>query len=135
MSERLARMNKLFVAVTIAWLGTISISISAQTPSPSPDASAGEDGIANEDTDSTERCDCPSSADGRFAFLASVTEKDSFENQLHIIDLIEKKSGKKLQRIDEADMPVFWNVHWAPGSNAFALTRIGTAMRLRSDAR
>jgi hypothetical protein len=121
MSERLARMKKLFVAVTIAWLGTILISISAQTPSPSPDASAGEDGIANEDTDSTERCDCPSSADGRFAFLASVTEKDSFEDQLHIIDLIEKKSGKKLQRIDDAAMPVLWSVLWAPDSNGFAL--------------
>jgi hypothetical protein len=121
MSERLARMKKLFVAVTIAWLGTILISISAQTPSPSPDASAGEEGIANEDTDTPGRCDCPSSPDGRFAFLASVTEKDSFEDQLHVIDLIEKKSGKKLQRIDDAAMPVLWNVLWAPDSNGFAL--------------
>ena len=46
MSERLARMKKLFVAVTVACLGTILVSISAQTPSPSPDASAGEEGPA-----------------------------------------------------------------------------------------
>ena len=38
-----------------------------------------------------------------------------------IIDLIDKKSGKKLQRIDDAAMPVFWNVLWAPDSNGFAL--------------
>jgi uncharacterized protein YecT (DUF1311 family) len=85
------------------------------TAEPLSNASPGEEGDANE------TCDCPPSPDGRFAFLASVTEKDSFENQLHIIDLIEKKSGKKLQRIDDAEMPVFWNVLWAPDSNGFAL--------------
>jgi hypothetical protein len=36
--------------------------------------------------------------------------------------LIEKESGKKLQRIDDAEMPVSWNVLWAPDSNGFALT-------------
>src|SRR5437667_1185383 len=85
------------------------------TAEPLSNASPGEEGDANE------TCDCPPSPDGRFAFLASVTEKDSFENQLHIIDLIEKKSGKKLQRIDDAEMPIFWNVLWAPDSNGFAL--------------
>src|SRR5205823_4721955 len=85
------------------------------TAEPLSNASPGEEDDANE------TCDCPPSPDARFAFLASVTEKDSFENQLHIIDLIEKKSGKKLQRIDEADMRVSWNVHWAPDSNGFAL--------------
>src|SRR5260370_5095470 len=114
-------MKKLFVAVTIACLGTILVSMSAQTPSPSPDASAGEEGIADENTDRTERCDCPSSPDGKFAFLTSDTEEDSFGDRLQIIDLIEKKSGKKLQRIDDAAMPVLWNVLWAPDSNGFAL--------------
>lgn len=121
MSEGLARIKKIFVAVTIACLGTILVSVSAQTPSPSPDVSADEEGIANENTDGTEQCDCPSSPDGKYAFLTSETEKDSFENQVQMIDLIDKRSGKKLQRIDETDMHVFWNVHWAPDSNAFAL--------------
>jgi hypothetical protein len=55
------------------------------------------------------------------AFLASETEGNSFGDRLHIIDLIDKKSGKKLQRIDDAEMPVLWNVLWAPDSNGFAL--------------
>src|SRR6266567_3761404 len=108
-------MQKLFVAVTIACLGTMLVCISAQTPSSSPNASAGEEGVADENTDRTERCDCPSSPDGKFAFLTSDSE-DSY-----IIDLIDKKSGKKMQRIDDAEMPVFWNVLWAPDSNGFAL--------------
>ena len=113
-------MKRLFVAVTIACLATILLSISAQTPFPSPDASAGQEGVADENTDRTERCDCPSSPDGKFAFLTSDTQ-DSFGDQLQIIDLIEKKSGKKLQRIDDATMPVLWSVLWAPDSNGFAL--------------
>ena len=115
-----AEIKKLFLVI-IACLGTILISISAQTPSPAPDASAGEQGIADENTDRTERCDCPSSPDGKFAFVTSETEKDAFEDRLQILDLIEKKSGKKLQRIDDAAMPVLWNVLWAPDSNGFAL--------------
>lgn len=114
-------MKKLFIAVTIACLGTILVSISAQTPSPSPDASAGEEGIADENSDRTERCDCASSPDGKFAFVTSDTEKNSSSERLQILDLIEKKSGKKLQRIDDAAMPVLWNVLWAPDSNGFAL--------------
>jgi hypothetical protein len=114
-------MKKSFVAVTIACLGTILLSISAQTPSPSPDASAGREGVADENTDRTEQCDCPSSPDGKFAFVTSETEKDAFEDRLQILDLIEKKSGKKLQRIDDAAMPVLRNVLWAPDSNGFAL--------------
>ena len=115
-------MKKLFVAVTIVCLGPILVSICAQTPSPSPNTSAGEEGIADENTDGTEQCDCPSSPDGKFAFVLSFSEKDAFEDRLQILDLIEKKLGKKLQRIDEAEMPVFWNVLWAPDSNGFALT-------------
>ena len=111
----------MFVGVTIACLGTILVSISAQTPSSSPDVSTGEQDIADENADPTERCNCPSSPDGRFAFLASVAEKGSFEDELHVIDLIEKTSGKKLQRIDDAAMPVLWSAAWAPDSNGFAL--------------
>ena len=66
-------------------------------------------------------CDCPPSPDGKFAFLVSDTEENASSERLQILDLIEKKSGKKLQRIDDADMPVFWNVHWAPDSNGLAL--------------
>lgn len=72
----------------------------------------------------SESCDCPSSPDGKYAFLTSDIEDNSSGNQLQIIDLIEKKSGKKLQRIDDADkvdLPVFWNVLWAPDSNGFTL--------------
>jgi len=115
-------MKKLFVAVIIACLGSMLICISAQTPSPSPNAAASEEDSADENTDNTEQCDCPSSPDGKFAFVLSFSEKDAFENRLQILDLIEKKSGKKLQRIDDAEMPVFWNVLWAPDSNGFALT-------------
>src|SRR5881296_4106699 len=77
-------MKKLFVAVTIACLGTMLVCISAQTPSSSPNASAGEEGVADENTDRTERCDCPSSPDGKIAFLASDSEEDSFGDRLQI---------------------------------------------------
>ena len=114
-------MKKLFVAVTIVCAGSMLVFISAQTPSASPDASTDEEGIADEVTDRTEQCDCPSSPDGKFAFVLSFGEKDAFENRLQILDLIEKESGKKLQRIDDAEIPVLWNVLWAPDSNGFAL--------------
>lgn len=114
-------MKKLFVAVTIVCVGSMVVFISAQTPSASPDASTDEEGIADEVTDRTEQCDCPSSPDGKFAFVLSFGEKDAFENRPQILDLIEKESGKKLQRIDDAEMRVLWNVLWAPDSNGFAL--------------
>jgi uncharacterized protein YecT (DUF1311 family) len=83
--------------------------VTETTAESSSTASPGQEDGANE------TCDCPPSPDGKFGFLASNTE-DSY-----IIDLIDKKSGKKLQRIDEAEVPVFWNVLWAPDSNGFAL--------------
>ena len=75
----------------------------------------------DQEDNANKRCDCPPSPDGKIAFLASDSEEDSFGDRLQIIDLIDKKSGKKLQRIDEAAMPVYWNVLWAPDSNGFAL--------------
>jgi hypothetical protein len=61
------------------------------------------------------------SPDGKFAFLASTGE------DVHTIDLIDKASGKKLQRIDDEDSnQAAWHVLWAPDSKRFALmTRLG----------
>jgi hypothetical protein len=61
------------------------------------------------------------SPDGKFAFLTS------YGDDLHTIDLIDKKSGKKLQRIGEEDSSqASWHLLWAPDSNRFALmTRLG----------
>lgn len=61
------------------------------------------------------------SPDGKFAFVTS------YGDDLHSIDLIDKTSGKKLQRIDEEDSSqATWHVLWAPDSNRFALmTRLG----------
>jgi sugar lactone lactonase YvrE len=60
------------------------------------------------------------SPDGKFAFLTN------YEG-VRTIDLIDKKSGKKLERIAEEDSYyAYWNVLWAPDSKRFALmTRLG----------
>src|SRR6266536_6079285 len=63
----------------------------------------------DQEDNANKRCDCPPSPDGKIAFLSSDSEEDSFGDRLQIIDLIDKKSGKKLQRSDEAAMPVYWN--------------------------
>jgi hypothetical protein len=67
-----------------------------------------------------ENIDWPS-PDGKFAFLTSYGE------DLHSIDLIDKKSEKKLQRIGEEDSSeASWHLLWAPDSKRFALmTRLG----------
>ena len=74
----------------------------------------------DQEDNANKRCDCPPSPDGKFAFLTSGGED-------HIIELIDKKSGKKLQRIDRQDMPgTFWHVLWGSDSDRFALmTRMG----------
>jgi hypothetical protein len=61
------------------------------------------------------------SPDGKFAFITSYGE------DLHTIDLIDKKSGAKLQRIGEEDSSLaYWHLLWAPDSSRFALmTRSG----------
>lgn len=61
------------------------------------------------------------SPNGEFAFLTTRGE------DLNTIDLIDKKSGKKQQRIDESGISsVFWHVLWTLDSKRFALmTRVG----------
>jgi len=61
------------------------------------------------------------SPDGKFAFLTTRGEDEN------TIDLIDKQSGKKLQRIDASDMSsVSWHSLWAPDSKRFALmTKVG----------
>jgi hypothetical protein len=83
----------------------------AQEPTASPRAAA---------RDTKGNIDWPS-PDGKFAFLAAYGE------DLHAIDLIDRKSGKTLQRIGEEDSSqASWHVLWAPGSDRFALmTRLG----------
>ncbi len=72
----------------------------------------------------SENIDWPS-PDGKFAF------RTSYGEDLHTIDLIDKKSGKKLKRIDELDYGnATWHVLWAPNSNRFALmTRVAHPMQ------
>ena len=61
------------------------------------------------------------SPDGKFAFRAT------YGQDLHTIDLIDKTSGRNLQRIGEEDLSqADWHVLWAPDSERFALmTRMG----------
>jgi hypothetical protein len=82
-----------------------------QEPIASPSASAGN---------TKENIHWPS-PDGKFAFLTAYGE------DLRAIDLIDRKSEKKLQRIGEEDSSqTYWHVLWAPDSNRFALmTRLG----------
>ena len=85
---------------------------------------------AQEAAGETEKTVQSPSPDGQFAFLYAVT------SELKTFDLIEKKSGKILQRVAESD-PNFGNrfdahVLWRPDSNAFALTtktvRLGSSV-------
>jgi hypothetical protein len=61
------------------------------------------------------------SPDSKFAF------RTFYADEPHTIDLIDMKSGEKLQRIDDQDSSLAqWHVLWAPDSNRFALmTRLG----------
>jgi hypothetical protein len=90
--------------LSIISLVALAATASAQTPAAS----------------ASESLDWPS-PDEKFAFRASYGE------DLHSIDLIDKTSGKKLQRIDETDSnQTMWHVLWAPDSAHFALmTRLG----------
>jgi hypothetical protein len=95
----------------LAGLVASAATVSAQQPIASPSASAGE---------TKGNIDWPS-PDGKFAFLTAYGEYP------HTIDLIDKKSQQKLQRIGEEDSSqAYWHLLWAPDSNRFALmTRLG----------
>ena len=69
-------------------LAAFSVTVCAAGPVASPRASA---------ADTNENSEWPS-PDGKFAFLTS------YGQDLHTIDLIDKKSEKKLQRIGEEDL-------------------------------
>ena len=86
-----------------------------------PEASPSASASASEGKNENENTDCPPSPDGKFAFVTN------YDSDVHTIDLIDKMSGKKLQRIGEEDSSqTYWHVLWAPDSNRFALmTRLG----------
>lgn len=86
-----------------------------------PEASPSASASASEGENENENPDCPPSPDGKFAFVTN------YDSDVHTIDLIDKRSGKKLQRIGEEDSSqAYWHVLWAPDSNRFALmTRLG----------
>ena len=100
--------------VSGAILAAIVYPLRAQeaTPSLSPSASA-------EEPETTKEVDFPS-PDGKFAFVLG---RDDVET----IDLIDKKTSKVLQHIDDQDMSsAYYTVLWAPDSKRFALmTRMG----------
>jgi hypothetical protein len=106
-------MKRTISRMLLILLGLVasSVTVCAQEPIASPSASAG---------DTKGSIDWPS-PDGKFAFLTAHGE------DLHTIDLIDKKSQKKLQRIGEEDSSqTSWHLLWAPDSNRFALmTRLG----------
>ncbi len=114
-ARRVAQMQTVVrLLLCFVSLAACSATVSAQEPAASPSASAGAE------SDTNEGIDWPS-PDGKFAFLTSYSE------DLHTIDLIDKQSGKQLQRIGEEDSSqASWHVLWAPDSQRFALmTRLG----------
>ena len=93
------------------------------TASPAPSVSETAEDTTTEDTteeDTTKKIDFPS-PNGKFAFLIG---HGDFQQT---IDLIDKKTEKVLQHIDDMDMgSVTYRVLWAPDSKRFALmTRAG----------
>jgi len=93
------------------------------TASPAPSVSDKAEDSKTEDTtkeDTTKEIDFVS-PDGKFAFLIGHGEDQQ------TIDLIDKKTEKVLQHIDDMDMgSVTYRVLWAPDSRRFALmTRAG----------
>jgi WD40 repeat protein len=108
-------MRFLFMAAFATALASMGGMTRAQEVAPSPTAVA-----SASDEDATKRIDF-ASPDGKFAFLLSHAEYDQ------TIDLIDKKTEKVVQHIDDQDMSsVNYRVLWAPDSKRFALmTRIG----------
>ena len=113
------------VFVVAAIFLTIAYTVSAEEPtaSPAPSVSETAEDSTTEDTteeDTTKEIDF-ASPDGKFAFLIGHGEDQQR------IDLIDKKTEKVLQHIDDLDMgSVSYRVLWAPDSKRFALmTRAG----------
>jgi hypothetical protein len=94
--------------------------VSAEEPTDSPTLSVSDTEEATTSEDATKEVDALS-PDGRFAFLMGRGEDQ------RTIDLIDKKTEKVLQHIDDSDMgSVNYRVLWAPDSKRFALmTRAG----------
>ncbi|MGE5213783.1 MAG: hypothetical protein ACM3NN_08845, partial [Nitrospirota bacterium] len=90
--------------------------VGAEEPIASPASSVSD----TEADDTTKEVGYPS-PDGKFAFLIGRGEDEQS------IDLIDKKTQKVIQHIDDADMgSVSYRVLWAPDSKRFALmTRAG----------
>jgi hypothetical protein len=107
-----ARKIVIRLLLCLVSLAAFATTIRAQQPGGSPGASAGVAG--------DEKVDFPS-PDGTFAFLMT------YGDDLHSIDLIDRNSGRKLQRISEEDSDrISWHLLWAPDSKRFALmTRLG----------
>lgn len=105
----------LLIAGFATILATIGGPIRAQdaTPSSAPSTSDNEE-------ETTRKIDF-ASPDEKFAFLLGRGEDEQ------TIDLIDKKTSKVLQHIDDQDMSsVYYTVLWAPDSKRFALmTRMG----------
>jgi hypothetical protein len=104
----------LLVAGFVTILATIAWPIRAQDATPSPAPS-----ISDNEEETTEKIDF-ASPNGKFAFLLG-------RDDVQTIDLINKKTEKVLQHIDDQDMSsVYYAVLWAPDSKRFALmTRMG----------
>jgi hypothetical protein len=98
------------VSVLGAIFASIVYTVSAGEPTASPSPS-----VSDTKDDTTKEVDFPS-PDGKFAFVIRRGEDQP------TIDLIDKKTEKVLQHIDDADMSsVSYRVLWAPDSKRFAL--------------
>jgi hypothetical protein len=102
------------VCVLGAIFASIVYTVSAGEPTAPPSRS-----VSDTKDDTSKEVDFPS-PDGKLAFLIGRGDEKT-------IDLIDKKTEKVLQHIDDADMgSVSYRVLWAPNSKRFALmTRAG----------
>jgi len=109
------KLSRRFAVCLWAIVATIVYTVSAEEPTASPSPS-----VSDSEDDTTKEVDFPS-PNGKFAFLIGHGEYQQ------TIDLIDKKTDKVLQHIDDMDMSsVTYRVLWAPDSKRFALmTRAG----------
>ena len=120
------KLSSLFAVSVAAAIFTIVVyAVKAEEPtaSPAPSVSDTAEDSTSEDTtteDAPKEADSPS-PDGKFAFLMDRGEDEK------TIDLIDKKTEKVLQHIDDSDIgSVSYSILWAPDSKRFALmTRAG----------